>query len=110
MRPFATLLLLLLAAPALAQIPGHCEHGAARAYLDVSDVRAALFNNGNQFYGPGYYNGTGYVVPKFGENTPLFAANVWVGGMVDDDLRVASASFVDFEFWPGPLQDGATLP
>ena len=113
MRLVATLLLLLLAAPALAQTPGNCEHGAAHADLDVSDVRATLLNNGNLFYGPvegGGYIQNAYVVPKYGTASPLYAANVWVGGMVDDELRVASASFVDFEFWPGPLEDGATLP
>jgi hypothetical protein len=110
MRPFATLLLLLFALPALAQTPGNCEPGTARGELDISDVRARLFTNGNLFYGEGYYSGNGYLIPKFSGIGANFAANLWVGGMVENELRVAAATFSNFDFWPGPLEPGATLP
>ena len=29
---------------------------------------------------------------------------------MNDELRVAAATFGDFEMWPGPLENGATLP
>jgi hypothetical protein len=112
MRPFATLLLFLFALPLAAQTPGNCEHGTATADLDVSDVRATLLTNGNLFYGPtedGFLQ-SAYVVPKNSGNTAAFAANLWVGGMVEDELRVAAATFLDFDLWPGPLEPGATLP
>ncbi|MEM1042501.1 MAG: T9SS type A sorting domain-containing protein [Bacteroidota bacterium] len=114
MARFATLaLLLILSAPVLAQTPGNCAPGTASADLDISDVRATLMTNGNLFYGEtedGFVQNA-YVVPKESTGTTaIFAANLWVGGLVEDDLRVAAATFVDFEFWPGPLGDDATLP
>ncbi len=112
MPRFATLFLLLLAAPALAQTPGNCEPGTASTDLDASDVRATLLTNGNLFYGPtedGFVM-NGYAVPKGSGNTAIFAANLWVGGTVGGELRITGSTFLDFELWPGPLEEGATLP
>ncbi|MEP0548440.1 MAG: T9SS type A sorting domain-containing protein [Rhodothermales bacterium] len=108
----AIALLLLAAASPLAQTPGNCDPGTASADLDISDVRATLLNNGNLFYGPadGGFVQSAYVVPKESGNTAIFAANLWVGGTVGGELRVAAATFLDFDLWPGPLEDGATLP
>ncbi len=103
-------LLLLLAGPAFAQTPGNCDLGTATRTLDVSRVYARLFNTGSLFYGVGTTNGTGYIVPIQAAAAPLFAAGLWVGGLIDGDLRVAGERYDDFEFWPGPLDEGATLP
>ncbi len=109
MRLLAATLFLLAAAPTLAQTPGDCDPGTAAADLDISDVQATLFNNGNLFYdGGSVWNA--YVVPKNSGHTALFAANLWVGGTMNDELRVAAATFGDFDMWPGPLENGATLP
>ena len=54
--------------------------------------------------------GTGYLVPKLTGTAPLFAAGIWVGGTVGGELRVAGATYDDFEFWPGPLDEGGALP
>src|SRR5690606_27667447 len=51
MRPVATLLVLLIAAPALAQTPGNCEQGRAQDDLFLADVFARLFSTGSLFYG-----------------------------------------------------------
>ena len=104
----ALLLSALLLPAARAQTPGDCTYGTAQADLDVSDVRATLFNTGSLFYG----NSTeaGYTVPKSSGNSALYAANLWVGGTVGGEVRTAAATFSDFELWPGPLNDGATLP
>ena len=110
MRLVATLLLLLLAAPALAQTPGNCEHGTAYAHFDVSDVWTRLFTTGSIGFGTGTTNGDGYLVPKLSGASPLFAASPWVGGRVGGEFRVAGATYDRFEFWPGPLEDGAALP
>jgi hypothetical protein len=106
----ALLLLALSAVPALAQTPGNCEPGSAQTSLNVGDVNARLYHAGNLFFGEDTYSGDGYFVPKFSGNAPIFAAAIWVGGLVGGDLRVAAASYDDFEFWPGPLEPGATLP
>src|SRR5690606_34293068 len=116
MRLVATLLLLLLAAPALAQIPGSCSLGTAERDLDVSGVLARLFNTSSIGYGNTTISGDGYLVPvgqtapNGGAVSPLFAASIWVGGTVGGDLRVAGSTYDRFEFWPGPLEPGATLP
>ncbi|MEM1043821.1 MAG: T9SS type A sorting domain-containing protein [Bacteroidota bacterium] len=102
--------LVFLPAAALAQTPGSCDPGTAETDLNVGDVQARLFNTGSLFFGGSTTNGTGYLVPK-GEGTPpIFAAGVWVGGLIGGDLRTAGSRYDDFEFWPGPLDDGATLP
>lgn len=108
MRLVPLALLGLLAFPLRAQTPDPCAHGAATARLNVGGVDAGLFNNGNLFYSSGTVSAEAdYTV---GGGTGLYAANFWVGGTVDSDVRTASATFQNFEFWPGPLDAGATLP
>jgi hypothetical protein len=110
MRLATTLVLLLLAFPVLAQTPGDCDPGDAQADLSIADVRARLFNTGSLFFGNTTVAGDGYVVPQASGVSPIFAAGIWVAGLVDGELRAAAATYDDFEFWPGPLEEGATLP
>ncbi len=83
--------------------PGSCILGRAQRDLDVNNVRARVFNTGSLFYGNGAE--AQYVVPKAAETSPIYATGVWIGGMVGNELRVAAATYSDFEFWPGPLGD-----
>ena len=114
---YAISILFLLSVPVLAQTPGSCELGVAEGDLDVdgSEVFARVFNGGNLFFGNETTAGNGYFVPRnpIGDSyapSPLFAAGLWVGGKVNGALRVAGARYTRFEYWPGPLQDGGTLP
>ncbi len=101
---------LLALAPSLlyAQTAGTCGVGTATRDLDIANVRARLYTTGNLFW-----NGAGnvYNVPKsLTGSTPnaLFAAGLWVGGYVEGALRLAAASYSNFEWTPGPLgADGA---
>jgi hypothetical protein len=102
------LAVVLLVPAARAQTPGACMSGEDRGDLDVSDVRAALFNTGSLFYSNSAY--AQYVVPRFSGKSPIFAAGVWIGGLVGGEVRTAGATYQSFEFWPGPLDDGAALP
>src|SRR5690606_6441278 len=110
MRPVATLRLLRLAAPALAQTPGTCSRCTAPSVPNVIGVLARVFDTGSLFYGNTTTNGDGSLVPMFTGKSPLFAAGIWVGGTVGGELRVAGSTYDRFEFWPGPLEDGAVLP
>ena len=112
MRPVALLLAALLAAPAGAQVPGECELGRATNVLDVGDVKARVFNTGGLFFGHDGSTGyqAAYEVPKGSGRSPMFAAGLWVGGMADGELRVAGATYADFEFWPGPLDPATGRP
>lgn len=110
MRLAIPLVLLLSVAPAFAQTTGSCALGFAEADLDISDVRARFFTTGSLFYGNTTTSGNGYLVPKASGNSPIFAAGIWVGGLVGGEIRVAGARYNSFEFWPGPLEPGATLP
>jgi len=117
MRVFTVLCLLVLCAPSYAQTPGSCERGVAKGDLDVdgSEVFARVFNTGALFFGNETWNGNGYLVPRTAVGggdgrSPLFVANLWVGGKVDNELRVAGSRFTRFEYWPGPLLDDAALP
>ena len=107
----ATLAALALLAPAAAaQAPGDCALGTAEGDLDVSDVFARVFNTGSLFFGNTTTAGDGYLVPQFDRTSPIFAAGLWVGGVVDDTVRVAGSRYSGFTFWPGPLNDDGTLP
>ena len=88
------LLLLLFALPAAAQtdpsLVGTCATGTAEAYLDVNNVRARLVNTGVLFYrgSPDVYE-----VPKGTGLKVIFSDALWIGGMVDNELIVAAATY-----------------
>lgn len=111
MRVLLALTLALGVSPAVAQPVGDCELGTAEGDLDVNDVRARVFNTGALFYGNTTTDGTGYLVPKrAGYLSPIFATDLWIGGKVDGELRVAGARYDRFEFWPGPLDEDGRVP
>ncbi len=112
MRLFATVLVaLVFAAPAFAQPSGTCELGDARAQLGFTDVRAQLYNKGNQFFNGG---DPLYEVPRGSGISPIFAAGIWVGGLVDGEIRTAAATYAqaseDYEYYPGPLSPSGEPP
>ncbi len=41
--------------------------------------------------------------------SPLYSGGLWMGGKVNDSLRVAIADF-DTEYWPGPISSGTYIP
>ncbi|HEX8386311.1 MAG TPA: hypothetical protein VF576_09010, partial [Rubricoccaceae bacterium] len=110
------LLALVALAPALtsAQTPGSCALGTAQADLATPDLSARLFNTGALFYGNTTTSGDGYFVPRSTRRSPIFASALWIGGMVDGQVRTASGTYgtvsLPYNFWPGPLDPGATLP
>jgi hypothetical protein len=111
MRLATASVLLLLAAPVLAQTPGDCALGTAFTTLDAGDVRARLFNQGNLFWDGG---APLYEVPEGSGISPLYAAGIWVGGHVGGELRTAAATYAQgpegYEFYPGPLGDDGSPP
>lgn len=90
---------------AQAQVTGSSEPAQANAYLDVNNVRARIFNDGNLFWNR-QHGGRVYEVPKESGIHALWNAGVWIGGKVQDTLRVAAGSYGRHGFWAGPLQDG----
>src|SRR5688572_24828403 len=100
--------LVLLPLSARAQQPGSCALGRAEGDLDVGDVFARVFNTGSLFFGN--QSQAAYIVPKNSGKSPIFAAGLWVGGLADGELRVAGATYADFEFWPGPLDPATGRP
>ncbi len=101
------LLLVVGAGSAEAQKVGTCTSPLGEAYLDIGNVRARLFNNGNLFWrGPPSV----YEVPKGGGASAIFNAGVFVGGLVGGELRVAGARYGGYEFWSGPLDGDGNPP
>ena len=92
--------------PVRAQQRGNCEPALAENYLYINNVRARIFNNGNLFWSGSPHV---YEVPKGSGVSAIFTAGIWVGGLVGGDRRVAATRY-GYSFWPGPLNDGATLP
>ncbi len=103
------LLMVIWAATSYAQMPASCPGAQAEAYLDVNNVRARIFNNGSLFWRRGgdhiYYE-----VPKDGGVNAIFNSSIWIGGLVQDELRVAAARYGSWQFWPGPLDDQGNPP
>ena len=89
---------------------GSCETGRAQRFLVNDQVQASVFNTGGLFFGGSTVSGDGYLIPKDSRNSPLFAAALWLGGFVDDELRTAAARYGGYDFWPGPLEDAARPP
>ena len=117
MSPSLRLLLaLVLVGPAAAQAPNPadpCTPGRAQAALRGLDVQAQLFNTGSLFFGGTTTNGDGYLVPLSGEDagkSPLFVANLWVGGTVGGALRTAAARYTNFHYAPGQAGPDGTPP
>ncbi|GAB5534600.1 MAG: hypothetical protein Rubg2KO_08490 [Rubricoccaceae bacterium] len=105
--PRCTSLALLLAAftlsPALAQQPGNCSIGQARETLDVNNVSSCIANNGMLF---GFVcPGTDYEVPKGSGLEAIFVGGLWVGGKAGSETRFAGATYSNYQFWPGPLDN-----
>ena len=86
---------------------GTCTSPLGESYLDINNVWARILNNGNLFWrgGPNVYN-----VPKGGKAQAMFNAGVWIGGIVDGQLRVAAARYNNYHFWAGPLDDYGAPP
>ncbi|MBO6575404.1 MAG: T9SS type A sorting domain-containing protein [Rhodothermales bacterium] len=97
----------LIAVPAQAQSTGTCEAAIGEAFLDINNVRARILNNGNLFWrgSPHVYN-----VPKGGPSNAIFASGIWMGGLVNGQLRLAGSTYGPYEFWAGPLNDDGTPP
>jgi len=105
------LVLLLASSPfATAQTIGDCEPGRAERDLDVNDVLARVFNGGNLFLGNTTVAGDGYLVPKNTGHSPIFAGDLWVGGLVDGEIRAAGSRYSNFPFAPGPLDADGNPP
>ena len=102
-----TVAISFLGLPAQAQSVGNCEQAIGESYLDINNVRARILNNGNLFWrgSPHVYN-----IPKGGPSNAIFASGIWMGGLVDGQLRLAGSTYGPYEFWAGPLNDDGSPP
>ncbi len=81
---------------------GACTPTLGEAYLDVNNVRARIFNNGNLFWRGSPHV---YEVPKDGGTQAIFTSGIWIGGYTGGELRVAAARYHSYHFWAGPLDE-----
>ena len=97
----------VMAPTAQSQSTGSCEQSIGESFLDINNVRARILNNGNLFWrgSPHVYN-----VPKGGPANANFASGIWLGGLVDGQLRLAGSTYGPYEFWAGPLDDAGAPP
>ncbi|MBT8399169.1 MAG: T9SS type A sorting domain-containing protein [Rhodothermia bacterium] len=84
-----------------------CDLGSASSDLDVNNVKARMYNNGGLFWIGG---NPIYEVPKGSGSNAIFASGIWIGGLADGELRIAAATYGDWEFWPGPLDATGQAP
>lgn len=90
-----------------AYVVGDCSLPQAEAILETGNVEARIYNDGRLFFrgSPHLYR-----VPKSGQAHAVFAANLWVGGFVDNELRVTGSTYGPTEFWSGPLPESGGPP
>ena len=101
------LLTVVCAATTYAQTPGACPRSLGEAYLDVGNVRARILNTGGLFWrGEPHV----YEVPKGGGTHAIFTSGIWLGGLVNDELRMSASRYGEWEFWAGPLDEQANPP
>ena len=84
-----------------------CAPATAEAFLDVGNVRAKILNNGGLFWNGGQ---PVYEVPKGGGVHAMALAGLWLGGLVDGELRMAAGHYGPEEMWPGPRTEGGPSP
>ena len=86
------LVILLMSHPATAQT-GTCEPAFAEAYLDAGNVRGHAFSTTADFF----WRGCAAMFMKYPKariNSASFNANgIWVGGLINDSLRVAATRY-----------------
>jgi len=104
---FGVLTLLLAPTSGLAQQIGTCTRSQGEAYLDINDVRARIVNTGGLLYrGVPHI----YEVPAGSGKHAIFAGALWIGGMIDGELRLSAARYGNNELWAGPLDDSGNPP
>jgi hypothetical protein len=79
-------------------------------YLWINDILCMVYNNGNFGYDEATILGKtdGFYFPFASaedNKTVLYAAGIWLGAKVGDDIRVAISEY-STEFRPGPMNDG----
>ncbi|CAN0499061.1 unnamed protein product, partial [Laminaria digitata] len=86
---------------------GTCEPALGQAILDAGNVRAKIQNNGGLFWRG---EAPVYEVPKDDGVSAIFAAGIWIAGLIDGELRGAATRYGSWEFWAGPLDDAGNPP
>ncbi len=71
-------------------------------YLDVNKVSTPMLSRGDMFWD---LNAAGYEVPKGTCKKAIFASALWIGGIVNGNLKLAAQTYRQNgnDFWPGPL-------
>ncbi|MBI4530968.1 MAG: hypothetical protein HY709_05535, partial [Candidatus Latescibacteria bacterium] len=72
--------------------------------IDVNNISMIVTNQGSYAFDV-EGSSAGLEFPKGTGNTAVFASGLWIGGKVNDEIRVAAAEF-SFEFRPGVIVNG----
>ncbi len=100
---------LMMVAPHARAQTGACDTPQAETLLDVNDVRARIFNNGNLFFREAS-SGSGYEVPAGSGVGSVFAQGFFVVGLVGGEPRAAGARYGRYEYWSGPIDPATAAP
>ncbi|CAN0367895.1 unnamed protein product, partial [Laminaria digitata] len=86
---------------------GNCDPALGQAILDAGNVRASTYTNGGLFWRGG---APVYEVPKGDGVSAIFAAGIWVAGLIEGQPRAAASRYGPWEFWAGPLDEQGNPP
>ena len=109
MRGALLVISLFLAQSAFAQETGTCEPSSETIIFETGGVRTGLRNDGMLFWRSGL-DFPYYEVPKGSGIGAIFNTSLWVGGFVDDEIRVAATTYGPYEFWTGPIPEDGSPP
>ena len=79
--------------------------------LDINNLEMFVYNDGNFAYDNANVFGKtdGLYFPRGTTKTVVYSAGVWVGALVNGEIRLAVAEYSS-EFVPGPMEGGPFLP
>ena len=82
-----------------------------QTYIDANRLLMFVTNVGSFAYDNHAIFGKadGLYYPKGGDKAVIYSAGLWLGGKVDNDLRVSLAEY-SHTYWPGPMVSGTYIP
>lgn len=80
-----------------------CSAGGSFAFLDVNNIRARINTGGDMWWN---FDRAEYYVPANTQQTSMFSASLWIGGLdVNGQLKLAAQRYRQegIDYWPGPI-------
>lgn len=93
-------------AQSIQRISANCSPATSRTTIEINQIRATYGAAATWWFQQGANDG--FEVPKGSDKRSLFAGSLWVGGIANNQLKVAAQTYrqapiLGVGYWPGPL-------